>query len=184
LTCAASAVLATSALTPASAATPTSFAATTRIGATPLPQSLATGEWTLDAPGTTAKLHVAMPMHPSPADTHVTAGWASPFVRTRGRCFGQYDFSYKNWRLALPTPHFADRIRYRVQGGPWSRWTTEWEADYDDVSPDLAVGRRMTDDCVFVFDRAPRRPVQLEIRHVGDYGGTHQIQEDLVVRVP
>jgi hypothetical protein len=178
------AVLALVPFTSAHAVANPGFAATTRVGGTVLPVPFATGSWTVTAGGTSVALHVAMPFHPAPADTSVAASWTSPFARARGRCFGQYDFGYKNWRVTLPTPHFADRVRYREQGGRWSRWFTEWEADYEDVDPDLAVGRRLTDDCVFLLPRVPRRPVQLEIQHAGHYVGTHQIEEDLKVRVP
>jgi hypothetical protein len=167
---------------PAHAGVTTSFRATTAVGATVLPRSAATGEWTL---GTrTATLHVDIAVQPAPARTHVEATWVSPYARSRGRCFGRYDFYYLNHRLVLPTPHVADRVRYREQGGRWSRWYTEYDEDYKDTDPDMAVGSGMTDDCMFIFARVPRRPVQLEILHAGDYAGTHRITEDLTVRVP
>jgi hypothetical protein len=159
------------------------FRATTTIGTTVLPVRVADGAWTVDARSTRASLHIEM-ANPAPAVTTVEAGWVSPFVRSRGRCFGQYDFYYVNHRIVLPTPHVTDRVRYREQGGRWSRWRAEYDQDYQDTDPDMTVGAGQTDDCVFILPRVPRRPVQLEIRHTGVYGGTHRITEDLVVKVP
>ena len=161
----------------------TTFSATTVVGDTVLPNSLARGAWAVDPRGVRASFHMDLDTV-SPAVTTVSAGWVSAFVRSRGRCLGDYDFEYHNHRVVLPTPHVTHRVRYREQGGRWSAWRVEYDDDYVDTEPDMAVRAGMTDDCLVILPRVPRRPVQLEIRLVGEYGGTHRIREDLVVRVP
>lgn len=176
-------VLASGPDVPVYAAPVTSFTATTTLAQHVLPQPAAVGEWSVVAGGTRAALHVEA-MNPSPAVTRIEAGWVSPFVRSRGRCLGRYDFYYYSHRLVLPPPHVTDVVRYREQGGRWSRWLTEFDEDYRDTEPDMAIGSGQRDDCVVVLPRVPRRAVQLEIRRVAEYPGTHRIREDLVVSVP
>ena len=167
---------------PAHAASTARFTATTWLNATALPQASATGDWTVD--GTTAALHVNA-VNAAPARTRVEASWTSPYARARGYCFGDFAFGYVNNGNTAPTPHATTRLRYRQQGGRWSRWFTEYDADYYyDPDPQYSMGGRHTDDCVFLFRSRPRRALQLEVRHVVEYVGTTRVTEDLRVSVP
>lgn len=161
----------------------TTFYATTYVGSNALPEPVATGRWSLGTNGTKAALSVTV-VNPSPATTHLEATWRSPFVTLRKRCFGDYVFDYRNHRLLQPTPHVVDLVRYRMQGARWGPWVTELAEDYQDSSPDLAVGERVSDDCVFPLRVVPSHPLQFEIRHVVDYSGTHRVDETLTVTVP
>lgn len=166
---------------PADAAAGT-YRATTTVGTTLLPQPTAVGAWTDD--GKTATLDVTV-VNTAPALTRVEAAWVSPYVRSRGRCLGGYSFLYRHHSLAGPHPHVTDRVRFREKGGRWSGWVTQFDHDYIAASsPQLGVESGLTDDCVFLFRTTPRRELQLEIRHVVVYGGTHRLDETLTVSVP
>ena len=167
---------------PSEAATPTTYRATTTVGSAVLPQPTAVGGWT-DG-GKTATLHVTV-ANTAGALTRVEATWVSPYVRARGRCLGKYSFLYRNHTIAVPTPHASDRVRYREKGGRWSGWYTEFDEDYLTApSPQMGVESGLTDDCIYLFRKVPKRELQLEIRHAVVYSGTQRVEDTLTVSVP
>lgn len=175
--------LAGTAAAPAGASPPPyTYRATTRVDGTALPQPTATGGWT--APGkNTAVLDVTV-ANAAPAQTSIEASWTSPLARSRGRCFGQLATAYRHDAQTPPGGHVTNTVRYRVDGGRWSRWFVVGEEDFEIPPLGMGVEHGLEDDCVLLFDRAPRRPLQLELRHVIRFDGTLRGRDELTVSVP
>lgn len=157
------------------------YSATTRLNGTALPQSTASGTWQIGA--RTATLNVEV-VHVAPTTTRAVARWVTPLTRARGRCFGQFAHRYAHNAKTAPTPHVRVVVRYRPEGGAWSRPQTMVDADFGVTDIGYGIGVGLTDDCVFLFDGTPRRPLQIEVTALTDYAGTFRGEESLTLTVP